>query len=80
MNELLPPLRLFAFIYMIWKALACLSDCPHPFVVVTSESIEPGCRRGDILFLWNRQKIARVGDIAVIWFPEHKLPLVRIAA
>jgi len=48
--------------------------------VVTSESIEPGCRRGDILFLWNRQKIARVGDIAVIWFPEHKLPLVRIAA
>lgn len=78
-SELLLALRLITFVFMAWKALACLSNSPCPVAVVTSESMEPGFRRGDILLLWNRQRIVHVGDIPVLWFQEHKLPMVCVA-
>lgn len=61
---------------MAWKALAWASGSPAPIVVVTSESMEPGFQRGDILFLWNRQSYVRAGDIAVLSFPTRELPMV----
>jgi signal peptidase len=62
---------------MGWKALALASNTPIPMVVVTSESMEPGLQRGDILLLWNRYRNLQVGDIPVIWFQDHQLPMVR---
>ncbi|KAK2591213.1 Signal peptidase complex catalytic subunit sec11 [Conoideocrella luteorostrata] len=75
-NQVLSTFRLVAFIFMAWKALAWASDSPMPIVVATSESMEPGFQRGDILFLWNRKSYIGVGDIAVLSFPTRKLPMV----
>ena len=75
-KELLPTLKLIANIFIAWKALTLASDTPIPMVVVTSESMEPGFQRGDLLLLWNRDRNVQVGDIPVIWFQDHKLPMV----
>lgn len=63
---------------MGWKALAWACNTPIPLVAVTSESMEPGFRRGDILLLWNHQSHVRVGDIPVLWFQERQLPMVSV--
>ena len=76
LHELFATLRLIASVYMVWKALSCLTNTPCPLVVVTSESMEPGFRRGDILLLSNRQSHVQVGDIPVLWFRGRKLPMV----
>lgn len=65
-----------ASVFMVWKAIACVSDSPIPIVVVTSQSMEPTFRRGDILLLWNRQEFVRVGEIPVVWFEGRPLPMV----
>lgn len=77
LDGLLQALRLVASLFMVWKVLACLTNSPCPVVVVTSESMEPGFRRGDILLLSNRQQYVQVGDIPVLWIPGRKLPMVR---
>lgn len=74
--ELLSVLQVLATIFMAWKALACVTNSPAPIVVVTSESMEPTFQIGDVLFLWNRQSRVAVGDVAVLWFSEQKLPMV----
>lgn len=65
--------------YIFWRGLSILTNCPHPIVVVTSESMAPAFHRGDILFLWNRKTAIQAGDIPVIWFPASSLPMVHRA-
>lgn len=71
-------LGILASVFMAWKAIACVTNSPTPVVVVTSQSMEPAFRRGDILLLWNRQQYVRVGDIPVVWFEDRPLPMVSI--
>ncbi|KAI8169912.1 Acetyltransferase TRI7 [Colletotrichum sp. SAR 10_86] len=47
-------------------------------MVVLSESMEPAFSRGDIILLANWQEV-EVGDIPVIWFQGHPLPMVHRA-
>lgn len=39
---------------MLWKTASVLADSHSPIVVVLSGSMEPAFKRGDLLFLWNR--------------------------
>ncbi|KAJ4151187.1 hypothetical protein LMH87_011902 [Akanthomyces muscarius] len=57
-------------------ALSWVTDSRAPIAVVTSESMEPGFQRGDVLLLWNRPNHITVGDIALVAFPTRKLPMV----
>jgi signal peptidase len=62
-----------------YLSLCIVTNSTHPILVVSSESMEPAFYRGDIILLWNRQKIIRVGDIPVVWFSGKKEPMVHRA-
>ncbi|KAK4344212.1 hypothetical protein RND71_037306 [Anisodus tanguticus] len=50
---------------IIWKALMCVTGSESPVVVVLSGSMEPGFKRGDILFLHMSKDPIRAGEIVV---------------
>lgn len=61
---------------MVWKTLSIVTNSHSPMVVVLSGSMEPAFQRGDILFLWNRQQRAQVGDIVVYEVEGKDIPIV----
>lgn len=61
---------------MAWKALCIVTGSKYPILIVTSESMEPTFHRGDLIFLWNREKTINTGDIPVVWIPGKPLPMV----
>lgn len=63
--------------YMIWKAIGLFLLNDSPIVVVLSESMEPGFRRGDILFL--RPKEWDIGDMTVFQINKAEIPIVHRA-
>jgi signal peptidase I len=62
--------------FMMWKALSVAADSPSPIVVVLSGSMEPAFQRGDLLFLWNRDVKAEVGEIVVYNVKDKDIPIV----
>lgn len=62
--------------FMLWKSLSVIADSPSPIVVVLSGSMEPAFQRGDLLFLWNRDKTAQVGEIVVYNVKGKDIPIV----
>lgn len=60
--------------YMIWKLLCVLLNNDSPIVSVLSESMEPGFKRGDILFL--KPQNYTNGDILVYQVYENSIPIV----
>ncbi|KAI5168531.1 signal peptidase I [Pancytospora epiphaga] len=60
--------------YMVWKVICIFLRNDSPIVCVLSESMEPGFKRGDILFL-KPQKYS-VGDILVYQVYEGSIPIV----
>lgn len=62
--------------FMSWKGLAIALDCESPIVVVLSASMEPAFARGDLLFLSNLNKEARIGDIVVYNIKHRDIPIV----
>lgn len=62
--------------FMFWKGLSIVTNSHSPIVVVLSGSMEPAFRRGDILFLWNRNKQSNVGDIVVYEVDGKEIPIV----
>ncbi|KAI4344119.1 hypothetical protein L6164_011387 [Bauhinia variegata] len=50
---------------VIWKGLMCITGSESPVVVVLSGSMEPGFKRGDILFLHTSKDPIRTGEIVV---------------
>ena len=61
---------------MLWKTLSVITDSPSPIVVVLSGSMEPAFQRGDLLFLWNRDPRAEVGEIVVYNVKGKDIPIV----
>jgi signal peptidase I len=60
---------------ILW--IVCIvSNSPSPIIVVTSGSIEPSFRRGNLLFLWNKIEAFEVGDVVACWFEGSDLPIV----
>jgi len=62
--------------YMFWKGLSVVTNSSSPIVVVLSGSMEPAFQRGDILFLWNRNERAKVGDVVVYEIGGKAIPIV----
>ncbi|XP_059284753.1 uncharacterized protein LOC132038044 [Lycium ferocissimum] len=61
---------------IIWKALMCVTGSESPVVVVLSESMEPGFKRGDILFLHMSKDPIRAGEIVVFNVDGRDIPIV----
>ncbi|KAL6134341.1 hypothetical protein ACLB2K_066573 [Fragaria x ananassa] len=61
---------------IIWKALMCFTVSESPVVVVLSGSMEPGFRRGDILFLHMSKEPIRAGEIVVFNVDGREIPIV----
>lgn len=59
----------------LWKGLGLVLNTASPIVVVLSGSMEPAIRRGDLLFLARRTKLA-IGDITVYSLPSSPVPIV----
>ncbi|KAF7147765.1 hypothetical protein RHSIM_Rhsim03G0247700 [Rhododendron simsii] len=57
---------------IIWKGLMCVTGSESPVVVVLSGSMEPGFRRGDILFLHMSKDPIRAGEIVVFNVDVHE--------
>lgn len=62
--------------FMFWKGLSIVTDSHSPIVVVLSGSMEPAFQRGDILFLWNRNSLNKVGDVVVYEVEGKDIPIV----
>jgi signal peptidase len=76
LNNLLTMAMVIASAFAIWKGLSVVTNSSSPLVVVLSGSMEPAFQRGDILFLWNREKYVNVGDIVVYNAPQRDIPIV----
>lgn len=75
-----PPGMVVCSALMIWRFLMLCTMSESPVVVVLSGSMEPGFRRGDILFLDNRpQHAVRPGDIVVFSIDGRSIPIVHRA-
>ncbi|KAJ8492088.1 hypothetical protein OPV22_013809 [Ensete ventricosum] len=61
---------------IIWKGLTCVTGSQSPVVVVLSESMEPGFKRGDILFLQMNKDPIRAGEIVVFNVDGREIPIV----
>lgn len=66
----------FTSAFIAWKTLGVIANTHSPIVVVLSGSMEPAFQRGDILFLWNRDTFARVGDVVVYEIKGKSIPIV----
>ncbi|PWA40265.1 signal peptidase complex catalytic subunit SEC11A [Artemisia annua] len=61
---------------MIWKGLMCITGSEAPIVVVLSGSMEPGFKRGDILFMHLSKDPIRVGEIVSFKIEGRAIPIV----
>ncbi|XP_019458887.1 PREDICTED: signal peptidase complex catalytic subunit SEC11A-like [Lupinus angustifolius] len=61
---------------IIWKGLMCITGSESPVVVVLSGSMEPGFKRGDILFLHMSKDPIRSGEIVVFNVDGREIPIV----
>ncbi|KAI7726574.1 hypothetical protein M8C21_010991, partial [Ambrosia artemisiifolia] len=61
---------------MIWIALMCIMGSEAPIVVVLSGSMEPGFKRGDMLFMRMSNDPIRVGDILSFTVDGREIPIV----
>lgn len=66
----------FSSAFIAWKTLSVITNSHSPVVVVLSGSMEPAFQRGDILFLWNRDTQAKVGDVVVYEIEGKSIPIV----
>ncbi|OBA20249.1 signal peptidase complex catalytic subunit SEC11 [Metschnikowia bicuspidata var. bicuspidata NRRL YB-4993] len=66
----------FTSAFIMWKTLGVVANSHSPIVVVLSGSMEPAFQRGDILFLWNRDTRASVGDVVVYEVKGKSIPIV----
>ncbi|KAH0904512.1 hypothetical protein HID58_044015, partial [Brassica napus] len=64
---------------IIWKCLMCVTGTESPVVVVLSGSMEPGFKRGDILFLHMTKEPIRAGEIVVFNVDGRDIPIVHRA-
>ncbi|CAL9131577.1 unnamed protein product [Musa textilis] len=61
---------------IIWKGVTCVTGSESPVVVVLSGSMEPGFKRGDILFLQMNKDPIRAGEIVVFNVDGREIPIV----
>ncbi|KAI0240940.1 Signal peptidase complex catalytic subunit [Massospora cicadina] len=62
--------------FMMWKALAYITNTESPAVVVLSGSMEPAFYRGDLLFLTLGKSPIEIGEVVVFKLPGREIPIV----
>ncbi|XP_010246836.1 PREDICTED: signal peptidase complex catalytic subunit SEC11C-like [Nelumbo nucifera] len=67
---------LVSSVLIMWKLWTLLSGSDSPVVVVLTGSMEPGFKRGDILFLHLNKSPIRSGDIVVFNVDGRDIPIV----
>ncbi|KAA8914111.1 hypothetical protein TRICI_003008 [Trichomonascus ciferrii] len=75
-TQLLNVILVVSTAFMFYKGLGVVSNSSSPLVVVLSGSMEPAFQRGDVLFLWNREHRAKVGDVVVYNVKDRDIPIV----
>lgn len=75
-SELITLATVIASALIIWKFLMCISGSQSPVVVVLSGSMEPGFKRGDVLFLTMSKAPIRAGEIVVFSIDGRDIPIV----
>ncbi|KAI3870046.1 hypothetical protein MKX03_017916 [Papaver bracteatum] len=68
--------RIVSSALIIWKILLCAAGSESPVVVDLSFSMEPGFKRGDMLFLHMNEAPIRAGEIVVFNIDGFKVPVV----
>ncbi|XP_074273562.1 uncharacterized protein LOC141597112 [Silene latifolia] len=63
-------------VLMIWYTLILLTGTQSPVIVVISGSMEPGFRRGDILFAILDKSPFHAGEILVFKIKDKDIPIV----
>ncbi|XP_010691889.2 uncharacterized protein LOC104905136 isoform X2 [Beta vulgaris subsp. vulgaris] len=58
--------------FIIWQLLVLVTGTEAPVVVVLTGSMEPGIRRGDVLFLHNKNRPINSGEIIVFKIEVHR--------
>lgn len=76
LSQLLTIAYVFTSAFVAWKTLSVFANSHSPIVVVLSGSMEPAFQRGDVLFLWNRDSQAKVGDVVVYEIKGKTIPIV----
>lgn len=76
LNQFLTLAYVFSSAFVAWKTLSVVANSHSPIVVVLSGLMEPAFQRGDILFLWNRDKLTSVGDVVVYEVKNMAIPIV----
>ncbi|KAK9270313.1 hypothetical protein L1049_025891 [Liquidambar formosana] len=61
---------------MMWKLWMCVSGTESPVVVVLTGSMEPGIKKGDLLFLHMNQSPICSGEIVVFNVEGKEIPIV----
>uniref|UniRef100_A0A7C8ZZ15 Signal peptidase complex catalytic subunit SEC11 n=1 Tax=Opuntia streptacantha TaxID=393608 RepID=A0A7C8ZZ15_OPUST len=61
---------------IIWRILILITACESPVVVVLTGSMEPGFRRGDVLFLNMKASPIQSGEIVVFKIEGKEIPIV----
>ncbi|BFU19477.1 signal peptidase I, putative [Entamoeba histolytica HM-1:IMSS-B] len=63
---------------ILWKALCIFFFTEAPIVVILSGSMEPGFKRGDLMFLTNKGGVdnIQIGDIVVYNLPSKGIPII----
>ncbi|XP_010691888.2 uncharacterized protein LOC104905136 isoform X1 [Beta vulgaris subsp. vulgaris] len=62
--------------FIIWQLLVLVTGTEAPVVVVLTGSMEPGIRRGDVLFLHNKNRPINSGEIIVFKIEGKDIPIV----
>ncbi|KAI2638975.1 putative signal peptidase [Hypomontagnella submonticulosa] len=75
----LPFLLIAAHSCMVWKLVGLMFNTAYPAMVVLSESMAPAFQRGDVIVISNWAHRVEAGDIPVLWFEGHPLPMVHRA-
>lgn len=76
LSQFLTLAYVFSSAFLLWKTLSIVANSHSPIVVVLSGSMEPAFQRGDVLFLWNRDSMAKVGDVVVYEIQGKSIPIV----
>nr|XP_016474113.1 PREDICTED: signal peptidase complex catalytic subunit SEC11C-like [Nicotiana tabacum] len=76
LNEAVSLVMIVTSALIIWKGLVCITGSESPVVVVLSGSMEPGFKRGDILFLHMTKDPIRAGEIVVFNIDGREIPIV----
>lgn len=76
LSQFLTLAYVFSSAFLLWKTLSIVANSHSPIVVVLSGSMEPAFQRGDVLFLWNRDSMAIVGDVVVYEIQGKSIPIV----